>query len=52
MRSELAKLAVASTAATVFIWLLSLMTPRCVFAPLFGAKADVERRSNQQFMSK
>jgi hypothetical protein len=30
MRSELAKIAVASTAATVLIWLLSLMAPRCL----------------------
>ena len=30
MLSELTKLAVASTAATVLIWLLSLMAPRCL----------------------
>jgi len=30
MYAELAKLAVASTAATILIWLLSLLAPRCV----------------------
>jgi hypothetical protein len=29
MYAELAKLAVASTAATILIWLLSLLAPRC-----------------------
>jgi hypothetical protein len=30
MLSELAKLAVASTAVTALIWVLSLLAPRCV----------------------
>jgi hypothetical protein len=30
MLNELGKLAVASTAATLFIWVLSLLAPRCL----------------------
>jgi len=30
MLNELGKLAVASTAATVFIWALSFLAPRCL----------------------
>jgi hypothetical protein len=37
MLNELGNLAVASTAATIFIWMFSLLAPRCLPEHKFAA---------------